>query len=77
MGGVRSPGARVCVHLPFDELHRIQSTDIVLPAEDGRELRLRCVVRPDTAQAGLLDRLGLDLPQRLRVPSPVAKIPTV
>ncbi len=61
----------------FDELHRIQSTDIVLPAEDGRELRLRCVVRPDTAQAGLLDRLGLDLPQRLRVPSPVAKIPTV
>ena len=61
----------------FDELRRIQSTDIVLPAEDGRELRLRCVVRPDAAQAALLDRLGLDLPQRLRVPSPVAHITEV
>jgi transposase len=57
----------------FDELRRIQSTDIVLPAEDGRELRLRCVVRPEAAQATLLDRLGLDLPQRLRVPPPVAQ----
>jgi transposase len=51
----------------LDELKRIQSTDVVLPTEDGRELRLRCVVRPDAAQAALLDRLGLDLPQRLRV----------
>ena len=57
----------------FDELRRIQSTDVVLPAEDGRELRLRCVVRPDTAQAALLGRLGLDLPQRLRVPPSVAR----
>jgi len=55
------------------ELKRIQSTDVVLPTEDGRELRLRCVVRPDAAQAALLDRLGLDLPQRLRVPSPIAQ----
>jgi transposase len=55
------------------ELQRIQSTDVVLPTEDGRELRLRCVVRPDAAQAALLDRLGLDLPQRLRVPPPVAR----
>jgi hypothetical protein len=57
----------------FDELRRIQSTDVVLPTEDGRELRLRCIVRPDAAQAALLDRLGLDLPQRLRVPSPAAR----
>jgi hypothetical protein len=57
----------------FDELRRIQSTDVVLPTEDGRELRLRCVVRPDAAQATLLDRLGLDLPQRLRVSPPVAR----
>jgi hypothetical protein len=47
--------------------------DVVLPTEDGRELRLRCIVRPDAAQAALLDRLGLDLPQRLRVPPPVAR----
>jgi hypothetical protein len=51
----------------LDELGRIQSTDVVLPTVDGRDLRLRCVVRPDRAQATLLDRLGLDLPQRLRI----------
>lgn len=53
-----------------EELGRIQSTDIVLPTTDGRELRLRCVVRPDLAQARLLDRLGLVLPERLRLRSP-------
>ena len=57
----------------LEELRRIQSTDVVLPTTDGRELRLRCVVRPDAAQAALLDRLGLDLPQRLRIPSPLAQ----
>lgn len=54
----------------LDELRRIQSTDVVLPTTDGRELRLRCVVRPDAAQAALLERLGLDLPERLRICSP-------
>ena len=53
----------------LDELRRIQSTDVVLPTQDGRALRLRCVVRPDSAQAALLDRLGLELPERLRIPS--------
>jgi transposase len=54
----------------LDELARIQSTDVVLPLADhpGRELRIRCVVRPDTAQSLLLDRLGLRLPERLSVP---------
>ena len=53
------------------ELRRIQSTDVVLPTSLGKEIRLRCVVRPDKAQGALLDRLGLDLPKRLRVPSEV------
>jgi transposase len=55
----------------LEELARIQSTDVVIPLADGsrRELRIRCVVRPDKAQAMLLDRLGLRLPERLRVPS--------
>src|SRR2546427_2393408 len=55
-----------------DDLWRtyIQLTDAELPADDGRELRLRCVVRPDAAQAALLDRLGLELPERLRIRSP-------
>ncbi len=55
----------------LEELRRIQSTDVVLPTEDGRELRLRCVVRPDGAQAALLDRLGLELPERLRIRVPL------
>jgi transposase len=54
----------------LDELGTIQSTDVVLPlaTDTPRELRLRCVVRPDRSQAALLDRLGLRLPERLRQP---------
>jgi hypothetical protein len=60
-------------HVPrtlLTEFSRIHAADIVLPLADasGRELRIRCVVRPDTAQAILLERLGLTLPQRLKVP---------
>jgi len=54
----------------LEELRRIQSTDVVLPTPDEREVRLRCVVRPDRAQALLLDRLGLDLPERLQPTGP-------
>lgn len=50
----------------LEEMRRIPSVDVVLPLENGREMRLRCVVRPDKAQAALLDRLGLELPRRLR-----------
>jgi len=55
----------------LEEFSRIQSTDVVLPLADDpqRELRLRCVVRPDKAQSALLDRLGLTLPERLRLPA--------
>jgi len=58
------------------ELARIQSTDVVLPLaeEPSRALRLRCVIRPDKAQALLLDRLGLRLPERLRLPAPIAQM---
>jgi transposase len=60
----------------LEELGHIQSTDVVLPLADGsdRELRLRCVVRPDKAQAALIDRLGLELPQRLRPPAAASKM---
>lgn len=52
----------------LEELGRIQSTDVVLPLVDEakHEARFICVVRPDRAQAALLDRLGLRLPERLR-----------
>lgn len=55
----------------LEELARITSADVVLPVQGQktRELRLRCVVRPDKAQSALLDRLGLRLPERLKVPS--------
>src|SRR3990170_2460255 len=57
------------------EFSRIHCADIVLPLADGsgRELRLRCIVRPEREQALLLQRLGLTLPQRLH-PPPMAKI---
>ncbi len=53
------------------ELSRIHAADIVLPLADGskRELRLRCVVRPEREQELLLQRLGLTLPERLRPPA--------
>ena len=57
----------------LEEMRRIPSVDVVLPLKDGREMKLRCVVRPDKAQAALLDRLGLELPRRLR-PSLPAKV---
>ena len=60
----------------LDELSRIQSVEVVLPLaeEPTRQLRIRCVVRPDKAQALLLDRLGLRLPERLRPPFSMPKM---
>ena len=54
----------------LEEFSRIHAADIVLPLADAskRELRIRCVVRPDQAQAILLQHLGLTLPERLRPP---------
>jgi transposase len=55
----------------LSEFSRIHAADIVLPLDDGskREIRLRCVVRPDREQELLLQRLGLTLPERLRPPA--------
>jgi hypothetical protein len=53
----------------LDELARLPSVDVVVPLTDGRNLKLRCIVRPDSDQAVLLDRLGLQLPKRLRIPA--------
>jgi transposase len=55
----------------LEEFARIQSTDVVFPTTDGHAVRLRCVVRPDKAQTILLHHLGLELPQRLRIPKGV------
>jgi transposase len=52
----------------LEQLASIQSADVVLPTAESpsRDLRIRCVVRPDNVQSMLLDRLGLRLPERLR-----------
>ena len=54
----------------LEEFSRIHAADIVLPLADAskRELRIRCVVRPDREQRILLQHLGLILPERLRPP---------
>ena len=51
----------------LEELARIQSHDVVLPTATHGQIRLRCVTRPDAAQAALLDRLGMVLPKRMRL----------
>ena len=55
----------------LDQLREIHSVDVALPLADDpqKEVKIRCVVRPEPAQAMLLERLGLQLPQRLRIPS--------
>ena len=52
----------------LEELARIQAHDVILPTHTHGEMRLRCVTQPDPAQAALLDRLGIVLPKRIRLP---------
>jgi transposase len=56
----------------LEELARIQAHDVILPTHTHGEIRLRCVTQPDAAQAALLDRLGIVLPKRIRVPEVAA-----
>ena len=51
----------------LDEIARIQSNDVVLPTATHGEIRLRCITQPDSAQAMLLERLGIVLPKRMRL----------
>lgn len=59
----------------LEEFARIQSHDVVLPMQAQGEVRLRCVTQPDAAQSVLLERLGMVLPKRLRMPD--IDLPTV
>jgi len=52
----------------IEEFQRIKSTDVVLPTSTGRDVRIRCITKPDEAQRILLDRLGVQLPARLGEP---------
>jgi transposase len=55
----------------LDQLREIHSVDVALPLADDphKEVKIRCVVRPEPAQAMLLERLGIRLPERLRIPN--------
>lgn len=55
----------------LEELRQVQSVDVVLPIANGPEVKIRCVIKPDEAQAVLLDRLGIELPKRLAIPKGV------
>jgi len=57
-------GARTVI----EEFARIKAADVILPTSAGREVRLSCVTRPDGAQRAIIDRLGLELPERLSRP---------
>jgi transposase len=52
----------------LEEFARIQAHDVILPTHTHGEIRLRCVAQPDAAQLALLDRLGIVLPKRIRLP---------
>jgi hypothetical protein len=57
------------VRTVIEELARVKATDVILPTTVGREVRLSCVTRPDEAQRAIIERLGIELPERLGRPS--------
>ena len=52
----------------LEEFRQIQSGDIMLPTITGEVIHLRSIVSPEKAQKFILQRLGLELPKRMRVP---------
>ena len=56
----------------LEELGHIQCGDIMLPTMTGEKIWLRTVVSPEQAQKILLQRLGVDLPKRMRIPEYLA-----
>jgi hypothetical protein len=49
----------------FDEIKKICMVDVVLTTNEGKELKIRTVPRPDKPLQILLHKLGLRLPERL------------
>jgi transposase len=68
-GWMRRAGLGSSPRTLIEEMARITCVDIVVPLEAGPEMRLRCVVRPDKSQKDLLARMGLRLPERLKLPA--------
>ena len=66
-GWQRQAGLGSSPRTVLEEPARIQSVDVVLPLENGRDMRPRCAAHPDKETEIILHRLGLWLPKRLRV----------
>jgi transposase len=49
----------------FEEIKKISMVDVVLTTEEGNELKIRTVTRPDKPLQVLLHRLNLRLPEKL------------
>jgi transposase len=49
----------------IDELKQIQLTEVILPTENGSEIKLQCITQPTPHQKILLQHLKLNLPSRL------------
>jgi transposase len=47
------------------ELSMLHLVDVVLPTQDGTEIRKVCIARPTKHQAILLERLGMELPEHI------------
>ncbi len=51
----------------FDEIAQIKVVDVVMPTRQGITITKRCIAQPTQAQAALLQRLHLHLPQRMKI----------
>ena len=65
---MRASGLGSAPRTLLSEVRRLKSTDVILPTDQGRAIRLRCVSRPDEELAVLLYRLGIAPPTRLQPP---------
>ena len=51
----------------LDEIAQIKAVDVVMPTKQGTVIRNRCIAQPTKAQALLLQKLQLHLPQRMKM----------
>ena len=51
----------------FDEISQIKVVDVTVPTKRGVTIRKRCIAQPSKAQAILLQKLHLHLPQRMKI----------
>lgn len=61
----------------LERMSEIQMLDVIIPATEGRELRMKRYTRPEKVHQLLLDQLGFTLPGQpppeIRIPSPVVE----